>query len=139
MKLKPNLIKKPRVEILPLIDVVFLLLVVFIYSMFSMTMHKGLAIKLPVSSTVSPEKALIISISITKDNFIYLEKQQIDLNELVSTLKKRIKNAPKNNNENIGVLLFAHKNIAFQNLFKVLDKIKTAGISKISLQAKSDQ
>ncbi len=38
---------KPRIEMLPLIDIVFLLLVVFIYSMLSMSVHRGLSVTFP--------------------------------------------------------------------------------------------
>ena len=43
--------KRPRIEILPLIDIVFLLLVFFIYAMLSMAVHRGLHVMLPSSST----------------------------------------------------------------------------------------
>ena len=46
---------KPRVEMLPLMDVVFLLLVFFIYSMLTMAVHRGVALTLPVSGTAERE------------------------------------------------------------------------------------
>ena len=55
-------IKKPRIEMLPLIDIVFLLLVFFIYAMLSMAVHRSLPVVLPTSSaaqvdTAVPERA----------------------------------------------------------------------------------
>ncbi|MBW1821228.1 MAG: biopolymer transporter ExbD, partial [Deltaproteobacteria bacterium] len=44
MKLKLYKTKNPRIEMLPLIDVVFLLLVFFIYAMLSMAVHRGLPV-----------------------------------------------------------------------------------------------
>jgi biopolymer transport protein ExbD len=57
MKVKlPTTSRKSRVEIIPLIDVVFLLLVVFIYTMLSMAVHRGLNLNLPKSESAEIEK-----------------------------------------------------------------------------------
>ncbi len=50
MKLDYGVERKARIEMLPLIDIVFLLLVVFIYTMLSMSVHRGLEVCLPASS-----------------------------------------------------------------------------------------
>jgi len=57
MKLNLNAHKSVRIEMLPLIDIVFLLLVVFIYAMLSMAVHRGLPVLLPSSSTSEIEKS----------------------------------------------------------------------------------
>ncbi len=59
MKLQLALPKKPRIEMLPLIDIVFLLLVFFIYAMLSMAVHRGLPVELPLSTTAEIDKKLI--------------------------------------------------------------------------------
>ena len=41
--------KRARIEMLPMIDIVFLLLVFFIYAMLSMAVHRGLPVNLPAS------------------------------------------------------------------------------------------
>ncbi|MFN2368934.1 MAG: ExbD/TolR family protein [Desulfurivibrionaceae bacterium] len=56
--------RKARIEMLPLIDIVFLLLVFFIYAMLSMAVHRGLAVDLPVSAAAAPEKELILSVTV---------------------------------------------------------------------------
>ena len=115
---------------LPLIDIVFLLLVVFIYSMLSMSIHYGMPVILPVSSVVKPEKDLVLSITVKGERDIFLDDQKVVLEELTALLKSRTLGE-----ENPGVLLFAQQSISYQILFQVLDQIKLAGISKISLQA----
>ena len=120
---------KPRIEMLPLIDVVFLLLVVFIYTMLSMAVHKGMPVTLPESSVGNPEKDTILSVTINKDNFIFVNKELVDLEHLTQILEEKAKKEKKPS-----VLLFADKSITYQNLFKVLDKIRMAGLNQISLQ-----
>ena len=64
MKVKPVGVKKARIEMLPLIDIVFLLLVFFIYAMLSMAVHRGLPVELPVSTTAEIDKKLVLSVTI---------------------------------------------------------------------------
>ena len=45
--------RKGRIEMIPLIDIVFLLLVVFIYAMLSMAVHRGLPVVLPSSAAAA--------------------------------------------------------------------------------------
>ncbi|MFH2059313.1 MAG: biopolymer transporter ExbD [Pseudomonadota bacterium] len=121
---------KPRIEMLPLIDVVFLLLVVFIYAMLSMAVHKGMPVSLPESSAVKPEKDIILAVTIDKNRQIFVNKELVDLGHLTLILEQKAKKEKKTS-----VLLFADKSITYQNLFKVLDRIRMAGLNQISLQA----
>ena len=134
MKLNAYKRKNPRIEMLPLIDVVFLLLVFFIYAMLSMAVHRGLTLSLPSSSTAKIDKKLVLSVSIKSDGTIYLDKHPVDLADLCETLKVRA-----GEETDPGVLLFADRSISYQKLFKVLDRIQLAGIHRISLQADSEK
>lgn len=130
MKVKLSPHKKPRIEMLPLIDVVFLLLVFFLYTILSMAVHRGMPVDLPISLSTEIEKKLIVAVTIDDQGSIYLDKQRIILAELANALRERSDRAPIP-----GVLLFADKQVPYQRLFRVIDQIKAAGISHISLQA----
>ena len=77
MKISQPEVKKARIEMLPLIDIVFLLLVVFIYAMLSMAVHKGMPVSLPVSAVAEPEKHLVLSVTVNNDGTIYVNKTRI--------------------------------------------------------------
>ncbi|MFH2091720.1 MAG: biopolymer transporter ExbD [Pseudomonadota bacterium] len=130
MKLSLPPVRKARIELLPLMDIIFLLLVVFIYSMLSMSVHHGLPVKLPISSLAKSDKTSVLSVTVKENNQIFVDKQQVPLEDLASILKQSTQEQ-----KNPGILLFAHKNISYQHLFLVLDQIKMAGLSQISLQA----
>ena len=49
---------------LPLIDIVFLVLVFFIYAMLSMAVHRGLPVILPSSSTAKIDKTIVLSVTV---------------------------------------------------------------------------
>ena len=130
MKLSIATSKKPRIEMLPLIDIVFLLLVFFIYAMLSMAVHKGISVSLPASTTAKTDKQLLFSVSVKTNGDIYIDKKKVPLKNLSAVLKIKSKN-----NAESGVLLFADRDISYQNLYQVLDQIRTSGLKKVSLQA----
>ena len=134
MKVNFQTSRKARIEMLPLIDIVFLLLVFFIYAMLSMAVHRGLPVLLPTSASAKIDKELIVSVTIKSDETIYVDKEQIGLNDLASLLKTKAET-----NEDVGILLFADRSLSYQKLFQVLDQIKMAGIHRISLQAEVEQ
>ncbi len=130
MKINFQTNKKARIEMLPLIDIVFLLLVFFIYAMLSMAVLRGLPVALPTSSSALIDKELVLSVTVKTDGTIYINRDQIPLNDLTSALKNKTKEYKEP-----GVLLFADRDLSYQKLFSVMDQIRTAGINRISLQA----
>ena len=86
MKVQLPAAKKARIEMLPLIDIVFLLLVFFIYAMLSMAVHRGLPIELPLSTTAEIDKKLILSVTVKADETIYMDKEQVALANLTQVL-----------------------------------------------------
>jgi biopolymer transport protein ExbD len=133
MKLNVPITRRPRIEILALIDIVFLLLVFFIYAMLSMAVHKGLPVLLPTSSSAMVDKQLILSVTVKSDGTIYVDQKPVALDTLTDTLQSMSKGR-----DSKSVLLFADRDLPYQNLFHVLDRIKDAGLEKISLQAKAE-
>ncbi len=67
MKINLNLRRKgPRIEMIPLIDVVFLILVFMIYAMLSMVIHRGFKVELPHASTSEIDRKDYVSITVDK-------------------------------------------------------------------------
>jgi len=133
MKLNLQTNRKPRIEMLPLIDIVFLLLVFFIYAMLSMAVHRGLPVLLPASSSAEIDKELVLSVTVKRDGTVYVDKDKITLENLAAVLKRKANGDPET-----GVLLFADQRLTYQKLFRVLDQIRMAGLNRISLQAEVD-
>lgn len=133
MKLSPQTNRKARIEMLPLIDIVFLVLVFFIYAMLSMAVHRGLPVILPSSSTAKIDKTTVLSVTVKTDGTVFIDKKPTTLDGLTEDLKRAIKE-----DDGAGVLLFADRDLSYQKLFKVMDCIRTVGINRISLQAEAD-
>ena len=64
--------KGVRLELTPLLDVMFLVLVFFIYSIFDMTMHRGVKVDLPGAKGVE-EKGDRVVVTILPDDTLQLD------------------------------------------------------------------
>ncbi|MEE4137168.1 MAG: biopolymer transporter ExbD [Desulforhopalus sp.] len=142
MKLKRRTGKPARVEMLPLIDVVFLLLVFFIYAMLSMSIHRGLHLELPLSSQseLSQEESPI-QLSVQSGSelpLLTIDREPVALGDLAARLHLLGIEGGAENSDPPPVLLFAEKGLPYQQLFLVLDELKKGGISNISLQARME-
>jgi biopolymer transport protein ExbD len=130
MKLILHTNKKARIEMLPLIDIVFLLLVFFIYAMLSMAVHRGLPVVLPSSATAVITQKPDLSVTVSADGSVFVDKTWVSMNALKVMLIEKTAG-----DKDPGVLLFAEKTLSYQKLFQILDQIRLAGIHRISLQA----
>ncbi len=130
MKVALNPENKVRIEMIPLIDTIFLLLVFFIYGMLSMAVHRGLPVQLPGSSKTQVGKQTTLAVTVQEDGSIFVDKEPVSLEQLAGTLK-----AKAAGEHETGVLLFADRRLSYQKLFRVLDQIRSAGLDRVSLQA----
>jgi biopolymer transport protein ExbD len=124
---------KARIEMLPLIDIVFLLLVFFIYAMLSMAVHHSMPVKLPASATAALDKESALSVTVKADGSLFIDQSPVALTDLSQRLKERMQPG-----EPPGVLVFGDRSLPYQSLFQVLDHIRLAGIDRISLQAEAE-
>ena len=142
MKRKRRNGKPARVEMLPLIDVVFLLLVFFIYAMLSMSIHRGLHLELPLSSQSElsqDDSPIQLSVQSGSDQpLLTIDREPVALGDLAARLHLLGGEGGSENSSPPPVLLFAEKELPYQQLFLVLDALKKGGISNISLQARME-
>jgi len=134
MKVPLQTPKRSRIEMIPLIDMMFLLLASFTYGMLTMAAHRSLPVFLPSSSSVETDKSRLLSITVRADGALFLDKEAANLADLPVLLQKKAKE-----NKETGVLLFADRSLSYQSLFKVLDAVRAAGLTRISLQAEAER
>ena len=126
--------KKLRVEMLPLMDVVFLLLVFFIYSMLIMAVHRGMAVALPTSGAAERENASVLALTVRADGSLFLDQEPLALSQLTEALQQKTAG-----DDAAGLQIFGEDTLAYQDLYRVLDAVKAAGLRKISLQARQQE
>ena len=121
--------RKARIEMLPLIDVVFLLLVFFIYAMLSMVVHRGLRVELPGAATAEVDRYEYVGITITNDNALFVGEEPVELSSLVDAVRKRM-GTP----ENLPVFISGDRRSELGMAVKVLDLLKSSGIREVSIE-----
>ena len=124
--------KKARVEMLPLIDVVFLLLVFFIYAFISMAVHHGIAVDLPEVGNAELQTNEQVVISVDNKNQIFVNKKPVSEASLLSEIQQieGYKNLPISINGDDS----ADLGIAV----RILEKLQSAGIKKVSFACTID-
>lgn len=126
----PRSRKHARIEIIPLIDIIFFLLATFVMVSLSMVQNKGIPVNLPVASSGSPqEKKEFTTLTITENGEVYFDKQLIAMGDLDAALK-----ALKASNPEPRVFINGDTKAEFGRAVEMLDKVRKAGITKIAIE-----
>jgi len=125
MKLKTGFeVKKARILMIPLIDIVFLLLVFFIYAMLSMVVHRGFKVDLPQATTAEIDRKDYLSITVDKDNRILLNKAEILLKNLSDEVMAKAVKGTK-------IFINGDKEADLGVVIKVLDTLRRDEIKEV--------
>ena len=119
-----------EVNILPLIDVLFAILIFFMLSSIVLTEKNKVAVQRPTNSyaeKVSKAKKLI-TITLIKNKKLYLEDEEIGADELSERLKLISKNGSIEQ-----ILIEADKTSAYGDVMEILEIVKEAGLNSIGL------
>ncbi len=134
MKLAVRVTKKPRIELIALLDSVFLILVFFIYAFLSMTVHHGMPVDLPVASNSIVDKKDYYSISVTDKDEIYFNKQLVSLDILDHKIE-----AVKLKDRKPRVYLAGDTNAKHGTIVKIFDVLKKHSIKNISIETTAEE
>ncbi|MBN2568748.1 MAG: biopolymer transporter ExbD [Deltaproteobacteria bacterium] len=131
MKITRKYSSKARIEMIPLIDVVFLLLVTFIFFAMSMTIHKGIPVDLPGAGTARVDKSEFSEITVNRGGIIFLNGEEASIPVLLTRLTKLRQGSP-----DIRIMISGDSGSSYENIISVLDVVRKAGISGVSLETK---
>ncbi len=130
MNLRPQINKEPDINLTPLIDVVFLLLIFFMVST-TFNRESEIQIDLPESSEHAVEsKEEAIEITVDVEGQYYVNKQRL-VNTQAGTLKRALGDAI-DGNKDPAVILVADANTPYQSVITAMDVAAQLGISRIS-------
>ena len=125
--------KKARIEIIPLIDIIFFLLATFVMVSLSMTKNQGVQVALPAAGSAASlgdnqemEKAL--TLSVTDKGDVFFNKEKITIAQLPMKLQtfKATSKEPK-------VIINSDGGADFKNVVGVLDEVRKVGIIKVGI------
>ncbi len=128
--------KRARIEIIPLIDVIFFLLATFVLFTLSLNKTGGLSVLLPAAETTVPrDTAGTATVTVTSDGSIAWDKDLITLDEFLVRLQKY-----KSEYEgDARILVNADERALFAQVVYVTDQVRIAGIPKIYIETRTAQ
>lgn len=122
--------KGVRLDMTSLMDVIFLILVFFIYCIFDMAVHKGVKVDLP-SAKGAVERGEKVVITILPDDSLQLNGRAIEIDEAVSGVKALCSLGGK-----AKVIVSGDKKASLGVGIGILSDLKAAGITNVSFQVK---
>ena len=122
-----------RIEIIPLIDIMFFLLASFMMVSLSQVTLKGMKVNLPTGASGQVQnKKDYISLSVDKDGYYYFDKQKIALEEILPKLQQVYKTNPE-----AKIFIRGDAEAVHGNVTRMLDQIRSSGFMKLSFEIKS--
>ncbi|HKB16592.1 MAG TPA: biopolymer transporter ExbD [Planctomycetota bacterium] len=125
--------KRARIEIIPLIDIIFFLLATFIMVSLSMTKNQGVQVALPTAGTAaslgdSQQMEKSVTLSVTEKGDVFFNKEKITLAQLplrLQTFKSTVTD-PR-------VIVNSDAGADFKHVVGVLDEVRRIGIGKVGI------
>ena len=134
MKIRtPMPARKMRLEIIPLIDIMFFLLASFMMISLQMQIVRTVKANLPTATqAASNQKPDIVDLFVNRDGQLSVDKKPISFSDLNTLLTNRF-----NLNTNLPVYITGAKDATHGEIISVLDFVKRAGIQRVAIAVKA--
>lgn len=125
--------KRARIEIIPLIDIIFFLLATFVMVSLSMVKQKGIGVTLPEAKTgaADPGKEADITITITAENALFWNKEPITLPAVEGRFRQLQQTEPE-----ARVSLNGDAGARLGEALALLDAARVAGLTRVQFQTR---
>ena len=125
--------KRARIEIIPLIDIMFFLLASFMMVSLSQTHMKGIRVNLPAAVGPPPTGVKdFVSIKVLEGNAVFFDNQYVEDGQVLPRLFQL-----QRANPNIKISISATPMAIYGDVIGVLDKVRIAGITKVGYQIRA--
>ncbi len=125
--------KKSRLEIVPLIDIMFFLLASFMMISLQMQIVRTVKANLPTATLATPtKKPDIVNLTVNQDGQVSVDDKPVAFPELLTLLTNRY-----SLNTNLPVYIAGARNATHGSVMFVLDFVKRAGIQRIAIAVKA--
>lgn len=117
-----------RIEIIPLIDVIFCILTFFILAAVGLSRQQAITMDLPQASTGKVQMREMLVVSLDEIGRYYLEKELVSKNKLYEEVKRYHKLNPQGL-----MVLHASKNVTYKEVVSLLDMLREVGGDRVAL------
>jgi biopolymer transport protein ExbD len=131
MRIQRRSIKKARIEIIPMIDTIFFLLVFFMISTLSMAQYRGMPVNLPKAASGQQAPAESAAITIDKESRIFLNKEEVDQAGLGDLLRQYVEQ-----NSDVLVIINADDGVEHGRVVEVMDIARGANVARMAIAVK---
>jgi biopolymer transport protein TolR len=115
-----------QINVTPFVDVVLVLLIIFMIT--APVLQSGIEVAVPKTRTVMEITEERLVISIDKQQHIYLGNDPVNINEIGARLKRQMHDP-----ERMQVYVRSDENVPFGAFATVMDAVKQAGITNVSI------
>jgi len=126
--------EKARIEVIPMIDIIFFLLVFFMLSTLSMTINRGLPVNLPKAASSQREPGESFNITVTREGDIFLNKEPITLHEIGQRMQAGLVKDPE-----LFAVINADDHALHGTIVDIMDKVRLAGVSRLAIAVKPER
>jgi Biopolymer transport protein len=124
--------KKARIEIIPLIDIMFFLLACFMMVSLTMATTKSVKVNLPVAQSADPDRAPnTVVISVDASGGLYLDKRPLGRNELQAELSRL-----RGLDPSLRVVITGDTDARHGSMLGVLDRVRLTGIQNVAFETR---
>lgn len=125
----------PRINILPMIDVIFAILVFFLVSSLYLTRSEGLSVNLPRAKTAQLQKSQPITVSLDSQGKLTLNSKPTQLEQL----KTQIEELSQSDSSSVTVIVNADKTVEHGQVVDVIDQLRQIPQVQLAIAAKKKQ
>jgi biopolymer transport protein ExbD len=125
-------LKKGRIEIIPMIDTMFFLLVFFMLSSLSLTRMLGMPVNLPKASNSAKQNKLDFTVTIDKAGNVFVNKEPTSADDVGNELLK-LAGGPKTDLSDASVVINADEGVAYGLVIHCIDEARGVGVTHFPL------
>jgi biopolymer transport protein ExbD len=127
--------RRARIEIIPLIDVMFFLLATFVMVSLSMVQHRGIAVNLPSAASARPQEAGAHAVvTVTDGDELLFDEERVDLAGLAVRLRELAEARP-----DARIFVEGDARAHLGPVVRVLDEARKLGITRVAIETRLER
>ncbi|MBO8126417.1 MAG: biopolymer transporter ExbD [Firmicutes bacterium] len=125
--------RKPEINVVPMLDVIFFLLIFFMLFTTFRTDTQGFNLNLPKAVTGDNQPSQLLTVTVTEDGTIFVKDRRADADLVKSEVASYLESHPHG-----VVLLKADETVRYRYVVKAMDAIRAAGGYRIALAVEKE-
>jgi biopolymer transport protein ExbD len=130
MKINPGSTdNEPRIELVPLIDVIFCILTFFLLAGLQVARQQAISVDIPKAATGTPAARELLMVSLNDAGQIFLEQQPMLVPAQLTDAVKQYHQARPNS----AIVLYASKQVSYNRVVEILDALRSVAGDRVAL------